>query len=179
MYFERFLCKDGLKDYANGIVVDCMGKIWIATSVGLVRMDPDNGQEYYFYASHGLPLDDISSIGLIQGESCLIYLSTHKGLFYLDPSQMVIPKANKQFIIRSLKINNNEYLYDNSKPVDLNYDENNIEIQFAHSNLLDGYLNEYYYNFRDIQNTWIPIGHQPMLRLSYGYKGLSKWRCMF
>lgn len=166
MYFERFLCKDGLKDYANGIVVDCMGKIWIATSVGLVRMDPDNGQEYYFYASHGLPLDDISSIGLIQGESCLIYLSTHKGLFYLDPSQMVIPKANKQFIIRSLKINNNEYLYDNSKPVDLNYDENNIEIQFAHSNLLDGYLNEYYYNFRDIQNTWIPIGHQPMLRLN-------------
>jgi signal transduction histidine kinase/ligand-binding sensor domain-containing protein len=165
MQFKHYLSKDRLHDYANNVVVDCLNIIWISSANGLVRVDLANNTEYQFYEVHGLPVRDISQVDKVTGDSCLLYLTTHKGFVIFDPTKFVIPPPKKELILRYVKINDKNYLEDMDKPISLNYEDNNLEIQFGQSNLLDGFLNEYFYKFDGEGSDWTYMGHDPLLRL--------------
>lgn len=164
LIFENLTQIIGLLDnYITSLTIDCLGNIWGSTITSLFRFDPITSSTYFFTKNHGLPSTEIT-VSKVQGQKCKLHLRGPKWNFYLDPESFQIPKAKNSLFIRSLKVNGKELEF--NKKLELEYDQNNLEIEFAHANLLDGNLEKYYYKLYEENKDWTYIGDKPILRLA-------------
>ena len=164
MKFTNYTQTIGLMDnYITSLTIDCLGNVWGSTIKSLFRFDPITSSTYFFLKNHGIP-SNVITISKVQGQKCKLHLRGPKWNFYLDPESFQIPKAKNSLFIRSLNINGKEVEF--NKKLELDYDQNNLEIEFAHANLLDGNLEKYYYQLYEENKDWTYIGDKPILRLA-------------
>lgn len=159
-YKDKFYLQD---NYINSLTCDKKGIVWTTNISKLIRIDPTTYQSYEFNTYHGLPTGGITT-HLVTGNQNLQYLINSKGYIYLHHTEFQYPIPDTTLIIRSIKANNQDVSIDQLSA--LSYEQNNLEIQFATPNLLDGFLNTYYFRFFDKDSNWISIGKEPILRLS-------------
>ncbi len=178
MYFENFTQKIGLQDnFITSLTTDCLGKIWGSNLSYLFRYDPMNSSTYFFTKNHGIPSTEIT-VSRVNGQNCKLHLKGPRWNYYLEPESFQIPKPIPSLFIRTLKVNGNEIEY--NKKLELDYDQNNLEIEFAHANLLDGNMEKYYYQISDKNKDWNFFGDKSTLRLvgiGYGSYHLSIRTC--
>ncbi|HMR66142.1 MAG TPA: PAS domain S-box protein, partial [Anaerolineae bacterium] len=70
-------------DFISGIYQDNSGLVWLATRVGLNRLDPATGQITRYGRPNGLPADMV--IGILEDDQGYLWLSTFGGLARFDP----------------------------------------------------------------------------------------------
>jgi ligand-binding sensor domain-containing protein/signal transduction histidine kinase len=79
---------DDLNSLSNDGIVAILehasGDIWVGTTNGLNRLDPESGEVTYFLESDGLP--SASIVGLLQDDHGRIWVSTLGGLSRFDPA---------------------------------------------------------------------------------------------
>lgn len=159
-YKDKFKLSD---NYINTVNCDENGILWTTNINKLIRIDPKTFQCYEFNSYYGLPSDGITT-HKVTGNPNLHYLINPKGYIYVHHTEFQYPIPDTTLIIRSIKANNQDVSIDQLSA--LSYEQNNLEIQFATPNLLDGFLNTYYFRFFDKDSNWISIGKEPILRLS-------------
>ena len=70
-------------DTVNNVFVDHLGTVWAATQNGLNKLDIKSGTFTKYYASNGLPINNLSCI--LGDRSGKLWISTSRGLSRFDP----------------------------------------------------------------------------------------------
>ncbi|MBK8562771.1 MAG: hypothetical protein IPN76_05360 [Saprospiraceae bacterium] len=167
MRFLNYTRQHGLThDYVTAVAVDCEGIIWVGSRNGLSRLDPTTGKVYRFFEQHGLPSNHVYVVKAMPDDPCQVFIGGDGGYRLLDVRHFPAPPTGSEIIVNHLKINQIDRPFTNDGLLALDYDENNIEVAFSSLNLLDGYLNEYYYRFSENDKIWKPVGHENILRLT-------------
>jgi two-component sensor histidine kinase/streptogramin lyase len=169
MRFVNYTRRNGLPhDFVNSVAVDCKGKVWVGTKHGLSRLDPATGHIHSYFKQHGLPSNNILRVRPMGTGDCHLFVGAEGGYRMLDPRQFEEAHllSNGEVIVHHVRINGQNRPFNPSEKMDLEYNENNIEIDFSSLNLLDGYLNEYYYQISENDTIWKPVGQDNILRLA-------------
>lgn len=93
-----------------------------------------------------------------------LLISTYKGLISIDLSKAIqIDKFNSPIYVNRIKINNEDYPV--SSELNLDYNENNIEINFNSNNILNATKNYYRYKILGLSNYWSKYSKESNLKL--------------
>jgi len=138
------------KEKSCRTILSDTNRLWVATDKGLIRFDPDSDFKEIYSKADGLLNTDITTIA--QSDTYL-YISTKKGLFFLDKTDNSLDNISPPDChIQSIKIWENEQpIKDN---LSLAHDENNLFIEFLSNayNIMGDY--EYYYRMVGIDSSW-------------------------
>lgn len=151
----------------RSLAIDARNNIWFVSMNKLGYYNPAKKQFYLFNTKHGLPPGNIQQIVRVKSIDDLFLVTSYGGSVLIRPDKFVIPDAIPQILIRSFLVNGKDIsIKDSVSHLKLRYDQNNLEINFSHSNLLDGVFNKYYYRFAGSKEDWVYFGTQPILRMS-------------
>lgn len=166
MRFQQVNTANGLpNDYVQSLALDGAGQIWVGSAAGLCRLDPETGVCRQFFKSHGLPNERIREISTVPGDSHRIFIGTDNGYRFARVDSFPDP-TDEKIMINAFKINGNAYHLEDGKKLSLQAEENNLEIDFSHVNLLDGHLDRYEYRFANQPGSqWASLGNESLLRL--------------
>jgi|GEM_PF-1535152 len=150
--------KDGLSsNMINRVWVENEHTVWIGSNRGLDRLVFDREDNYRIVkldqinSSHGLPSNFIRDL-LVWKEK--LWLATNSGLIYLDPDEVIkdsLPIPEVKFD----KVRVNKTYYYPNTVLDLNYDENNIIIDFLAVSFAQPNTHPFYrYRLSGSDTTW-------------------------
>jgi len=168
MKFSQYAMSDGLPgNYINRLAIDDRDNIWGITEGRLFRLNPLTGQVYTIKHIEDMPCENLTDITRIKNGDGAFIISGYDGSAYLYPDRFSIPEPIPDILLRKVLVNQKPVdLSSVNKQIQLAYNENNLELYFDHSNLMDSYQNKYYYRLSNGKTPWIYIGDQPVLRLS-------------
>ncbi|HEU4791123.1 MAG TPA: two-component regulator propeller domain-containing protein [Flavobacterium sp.] len=167
-FIKHFTEKEGLSSNdVKGITEDKKGNIWLATSHGLSKLNPENNQITNYTTINGLPVVETS--GIYKGLDGLFYVPIKNGVIPFDPDNIVENKVPPEVVIESVKYYFTEntankkdtVLFTNGKQeLSLKYNENKISFQYVALHFSNPSLNQYAYQLEGYDTDWIPAGTQ-------------------
>jgi signal transduction histidine kinase/ligand-binding sensor domain-containing protein len=168
MVFRNFSMAQGLPNaYIRTLTFDQTGKLWIGTVAGLCRYDPVTGQAWQFFKEHGLPSSGIIHVSMLPGNPARLFIATDQGFRLTYPDQFPTVPIEKRVIVHALRVNGKSTDFSAGQIIELDPDEDNIEIEFSHLNLLDGHLDRFEYRFANWpEGRWTAVGKENVLRLA-------------
>ena len=86
---------------------DSKGNIWITTSGGIFKVNPDDLSYVRFTTSDGLPENQFNFSSIMQASDGNIYCGTVNGLVAFDPDIDKLPDSNSSVHLWGLTLNNN------------------------------------------------------------------------
>lgn len=165
MIFKQYTSADGLiSDYVNTITIDCQGYVWIGAN-GLSRLDAKTGEVKRFERIHGLPSLNITKLQTDHQDSCVLFIGTDAGFRQINVLELEEPDEDKQIIINRILVNGSHFSFIPGNSFRLTYDENNLEIEFSHLNLLDGRQDQYFYRMSN-KDHWVNLGNSNEVHLT-------------
>ena len=167
-FLKHFTENEGLSSNdVRGITEDKKGNIWLATSHGLSKLNPENNQITNYTTINGLPVVETS--GIYKGADGLFYVPIKNGVIPFDPDNIVENKVPPEVVIESVK----SFYTDNKtnkkdtvlfiggkQQLSLKYDENKISFQYVALHFSNASLNQYAYQLEGYDTDWIPAGTQ-------------------
>lgn len=167
-FLKHFTESEGLSSNdVKGIVEDKKGNIWIATSHGLSKLNPDTNQISNYTTINGLSV--VETYRIYKGSGGLFYVSIKNGLIVFDPDNIAENKVSPDVVIESAKY----YFIDNKsknkdtilfagrkKQLSLKYNENKISFQYVALHFANASLNQYAYQLEGYDTDWIQAGTQ-------------------
>ncbi|MBF7073641.1 response regulator [Glaciecola sp. MH2013] len=163
---DRSLVSDYFNEKNNRgirfISQDSEGVLWLVTPVGVSRFDPKNNKLYHFDHRDGLPGSRYFYNPTSRASDNSIYLSTRDGIFYFDPKTVKVPRPDELMRLTSFEVlgstthfNVNELM---QAPLQLDYFQNNIKLEFATLDLLNARQIQYEYKLEGFDSDWIDNG---------------------
>ena len=146
------------------------GLMWLGTSSGLVRLNPDSQEVAVFNTHHGLPSASFSYGSCLKASDGTLYYGTDKGVVAFRPED--IPGGDApEIVIRSVEVFGErvpvEQSPDQEERLMLNHDENFLTIRFAALDFKASGMNQYSYFLEGYDKQWESPGH----RLEARYTG--------
>ena len=140
---------------------DRRGFRWIATNVGLVRLDLRTGEYRRYDASLGMPFNELTSQFCATGDGRLL-VGALNGFTEFRPDSMATASPAPPVVITGFSI------FDRSMPaslytapeVRLSYDQNFISLTFAALDFSDSRRNSYAYRMSGLDTGWVFAGHR-------------------
>lgn len=163
--FKNYTDEDGLiNDYVLSGIEDSDGNLWLATEGGISKFDIRTEQFFPFDAFHEQPGFNFSEKTVTKSPYGEIIWGTSKGTVLLDPSKRIVNKSKANLVFSGLQVNNKD-LRPNSEvdgqalniqyadKIILNYDQNNISIDFTITDHRYSQHN-YLYRLQGLDSTW-------------------------
>ena len=162
----------------NGLPSNCIhsisgdenGNIWIGTFNGLSRFDKNSKTVTNYYLQDGLPSNGFQFRSVFKDSDGQLFFGTEKGIVSFNPDSIVYNSFIPPVFLTDLKINNKTLSPSDStvlsvqvayaEAIDLNYDQNNISLEFAVLNYIESYKNQYMYMLEGFDNQWIHSGNK-------------------
>ncbi|MCP4309704.1 MAG: hypothetical protein GY790_00445, partial [Bacteroidetes bacterium] len=167
----------------TSILEDRMGKLWLATSDGLLRFEESTSKVSYYYWRDGLVADEFNYSASFQNENDVIYLGGTNGLVYFHPGSIQDNYHVPPVYIESFSIGNREvHVSDPDSPltqpinqtekITLKFSQNEIGFEFVALNYLLPGKNQYKYLLEGFDESgWNELGTRRRIsftNLDYG-----------
>ncbi len=149
----------------KALYCDKPGQVWLGTNKGLNKINYSFADNTFTYSStafgmaDGLPGEQVNDI---TGFNDTMYVATQGGLCFLPENLRVDTKDIPSFI-NSVSINGTDRVLEPS--YELNYDENNISIDFSGIDL-SGFIPHFEYSINN--GSWLPTERIELSRLAPG-----------
>ena len=167
-FLKHFTEKEGLSSNdVSKITEDKKGNIWVATSHGLSKLNPDTNKITNYTTINGLPV--VQTDGIYKGSNGLFYVYFKNGIIPFDPDNIVENKVPPQVVIESIKYhaasntanNVDTILFTEGKQqLALKYNENKISFQYVALHFDNASLNQYAYQLEGFDKEWIQADTQ-------------------
>jgi ligand-binding sensor domain-containing protein/signal transduction histidine kinase/DNA-binding response OmpR family regulator len=166
-FTRAYTKKDGLaNDNVLGILEDKQQQIWISTSNGLSKLDPQTGAFKTYTVSDGLSGNEFNYNSFFKSKKGTFFFGTYNGLTYFLPEE--IQKNNFQAPIlftrlmlfnKPVGINGSDQLLREdisyTQKLVFKYDQNIFTLQFALLSYIKSRKNRYAYKLEGVNNQWI------------------------
>src|SRR5690606_7385365 len=105
----NFTIENGLPDnQIFRIAEDNQGMLWVSTSKGLSRFNPDKLLFKTYHTAHGLPTEQFNYNSSFKDQDGTLYFGTVKGLISFNPADFIKNNYVPPVYITGLQINNQE-----------------------------------------------------------------------
>lgn len=171
--FENWRRRDGLPgDVVNGITFDGGGHVWLSTSRGLCRLNPDDGTVQSFGPRHGLQYEYVAGAYDRAADGTLIFAGTD-GFDYFHPDWIQTRADQPPVAFTDFRIFNHEAPLPGQlatlKRLELNHRQNYFSFEFAALGFAFPEQVRYAYKLEGFDRDWVDAG----TRRFVGYTNLN------
>jgi signal transduction histidine kinase/ligand-binding sensor domain-containing protein len=167
--FKRITSKEGLpNDVIYGILEDKSGNLWLSTNKGICKFNYDKNTFMYFDVRDGLQSNEFNTNAYYQNDSGIIFFGGVNGFNSFNPNKFYsntfppnVAIINFELFGKPVEINqivNDRIVLKNSveqtKQIELNYDENVFSIDFASLDYASPLKNKYSYVMEGFDKKW-------------------------
>jgi signal transduction histidine kinase/ligand-binding sensor domain-containing protein/CheY-like chemotaxis protein len=164
--FEHFTSADGLPgDVIFGIVVDETDAVWVSTSEGLARRDPETKRWRAYDVHDGLQSPEFVRGAYHRGRSGRIYFGGINGLNVFTPGEVLDNPHAPPIVLTSFRIRDREVTLPPLSPdpattprLALSHRENAISVEFAALDYAHAARNRYAYRLEGADEEWVQSG---------------------
>lgn len=146
---KNYTVKDGLTSNDCRVVLPEKDTLWIGTNKGINKLVIPSGKIYSLTVNDGLPSNQITAIHARNGK---IWIGTPKGLAIMPKKKFDYVPPKPETRLNSIKINGK--LFPNQSNYSLNYDQNNIQIQYRGIAFHAKGKEKYQYRMLGLDTTW-------------------------
>jgi signal transduction histidine kinase/AraC-like DNA-binding protein len=170
-WFQHFTSKDGLSnEVIQSIMEDNQGFIWVSTEggSGISKLNPETGRFENFSLSNQKRAGLFNEGARWKMKNGDLMFGSYFGIFIFNPSQIKSDNYTPPVVITGLKINgmdvypkqSNSPLSESislTKEIQLKYDQNSFNIEFAMLNFYSSAFNQYTYFLEGYEKFWNPV----------------------
>ena len=174
--FKRYYRNNGLpSNEIMGILEDNSGNLWISTSNGLSKFDYINENFINFDITDGLVSDgfNLATYKDMEGK---LYFGTNLGMVSFFPDEIILSTYEPLIVITSVKILKNQkwvekanfvsVLQEIREPVELDYNNNIITIEFAAFDYTKPTENSFEYKIEGLDDNWVSYGSKRSITIT-------------
>ncbi len=161
--------KDGLPNtFIYGILENEDGNLWLSTNKGLSRFDPVKENFRNYTVSDGLQSNEFNTGAYYKNASGEFFFGGVNGFNHFYPNEIKDNPYNPAPIITGFKIFDKPYVSDTSieyiTQVQLNYNENNLLLEYMLPEYSDPLKNTFSYKLKGLDLDWINAGKERFVR---------------
>lgn len=162
------------------------GSLWMTSSTGVTRFDPQAGVFKHFTLAGNIEINEFTYRGGLKTSSGDIIFSGDNGLIMFSPERMSTNMVRPPVVLNNLYVNNmkirpggedgilSQSLQHQSRIV-LRHDQSNIAIEYAALNYASSQNNRYAYMLEGFDREWVEVGNR---RTAY-YTNLPPGKYLF
>ncbi|MCG8310645.1 MAG: response regulator [Cytophagales bacterium] len=184
--FELLTVSNGLpNNTVYGLLESKDGKVWFSTNQGLSAYDYPNRSIRNYNLSDGLSQMQFNYGSYFKDEDGTMYFGHINGLTYFNPADVSDNVNKPQLLFTDFKLSNQsipateegilKYPINDTKQIELNYQQKSFTIDFVAVNHISARNNTYYYYLEGFEDNWIEMGNKN----SATYTNLSPGRYTF
>ena len=155
-YFGK---SDGLSnEKIYSLTQDENGNLWMLTNSGLASFNLITKHFKNFSLSSDLNLDDAPQFIYYDSPSKQIFTICRNAVIHFSPEKLTVIQNEKPIFITHLKVNDKEIFSDFSSPLQLDYNQNQLSIQFTSVNLADENSISFLTKLEGADNDFVNVG---------------------
>ncbi len=155
---------DGLDATVLGITMDNRKRLWLCTSRGITCFDPESGKVLDYTRSDGLMATFHSAKPYYDAERNRVYAGGEGWLTWFEvPGELRDPRPLR-IVLTDVSVNDSLFRVEQGGMLKLGPRQNNLLVQFAGINLVDGANNRYQYRLNG--GNWTDLGHAAEVRFA-------------
>ncbi len=170
--FESYTQKDGLRSHSvQGILGDEKNNaLWLSTFDGISRFDLKKKTFSNFGVDDGIHSSQFADGSALKTSNGLFIFGGSNGITVFNPNEIQNNLIPPKITITDFKLFNESILPKKNSPLEkpiyetnkitLNYDENDIELDYFASNYVDPQKNQYAYKLENYEDDWRYVGNQ-------------------
>ncbi len=140
-----------VSNFSKVLFIDEEEMLWIGTDKGLVRLNLNNHNDVlYMDKTDGLPVNEISAIISYDG---LMWIGTPKGLVSFNPKSIKLDTIASPMYISAFSVWEKDTTLSSNYVLD--YNQNNIKIDYAGINYASRGVLNYHYRMIGIDTNWV------------------------
>lgn len=159
------------QEYIKGIVQDKQGNLWISTSKGITKFNPQTSQYRKFNSNDGLQGYEFEANACLVGRDGTFYFGGINGFNTFHPEHMPINKQAPPVYLTSFQLFNREITPDEkdsplqqdismTPTIELNYQQSSIAFVYAALNYIASANNSYRYMLKGFDRSWSKVASQ-------------------
>jgi ligand-binding sensor domain-containing protein len=159
---------------AAAILEDDQKNLWINSSIGIVRINPQRNQTTIYGKNHGVMVDNFAAqSGRYKGKNGELFFGDLKGYYAFYPGDFILNPTAPQVMIsdfrladRPVKPGNNEPLsvpLMQTKEIRLDYNQNVFSFEFTGIHYSSPEDNRHLYMLENLDNTWQKTGPEKVV----------------
>lgn len=159
--FTKYYDKDGLaSNYINSVIIDDNENIWLGTNKGLSKFIINESRFINFTERDGISGNQFNKRAAYKTKEGHLLFGTTEGVVSFNPDDIeeITPKVDK-VVLDTLWINRELFISDGDN-IELNYDENNITIQYFLPNYTRIGSITYLYKMDEVNEEWVTGGKE-------------------
>lgn len=167
----HLLIKDGLPDHViYGILEDQNHTLWISTNRGISNFDPETYQFRNYGLDEGLIDLEFNQNAYTKGAGGMLYFGSGNGVTAFEPERLNFNSIPPQVVFTDFKLFNRSVKAGSGSPLEqpiseaekivLDYDQNEISIDFVALHFTNSEKNQYSYQLEGFDEEWIEAGSQ-------------------
>ncbi|HEY4109341.1 ligand-binding sensor domain-containing protein [Puia sp.] len=153
--------------HISDIHEDHRKRLWLVTEGGLVCFDPQTGIFANFTTKDGLPVSYPTSNLFYDDRAKRFYTGGHGAWFYFDPDGIFPGRSVKNTLITALLVNGAPWPLNTGASTVFHSQQNDITIQYAAVDLVDGPSTRYFYRLLGADTGWMSAGKQRQINFSH------------
>lgn len=166
--FKRYSTADGLPaDFIFKTLEDDQKQLWITTTRGLVRMNPDNDQITLYTTSNGILNDQFNYNSGYKDAEGRLFFGSVKGMISFNPKQFSPNNFRPPIYITGLQVHNKEFVpkddtgvpqsITTTQRIRLPYNQASFSVDFAALSYTAPEMMQYAYIMHGLQEGWTTI----------------------
>jgi signal transduction histidine kinase/ligand-binding sensor domain-containing protein/CheY-like chemotaxis protein len=161
--FTHFTEKNGLPNNSiYGILGDKEGNLWISTNYGISKFNPSNNKFTNYNELDGLPLNEFNTFSFHRSNDGEMFFGGNNGITYFYPENIKSNNFVPPIVITSFRIFDKPIEFkeriNNSKEIELGYNEDYFSFEFVALNFSNTGKNQYAYKMEGFDKDWIKCG---------------------
>lgn len=160
--FENYSERNGLSSgMVYSLVEDHDGKLWMSTFAGISGFDPDTKQFSNYDKNNGIRIAEFTPGSGFVTSGNEVFFGGNNGFVSFYPQQIKENNYIPPVFITKISVNNQELgnqviIY--KKPLQLNYKQSNISVEFSALNYIFPHQNLYAYKLEGFDKKWNYVG---------------------
>jgi len=168
---KEFHAADGLpNEYIHNILVDKMQDIWVSTNTGIARYDKKSDSFDSYGAFEGVFFNEFNEGAFFNKSTGSLFLGGINGLIEFNPKELKIRYGTSNIVFTKFKILNKivpigknfvlKKSINETKKIELRYNQNSITLEFAALNFINPNSIKYEYKLDGFDSQYIKTDSQ-------------------
>jgi ligand-binding sensor domain-containing protein len=162
--FQHYTVQNGLNSSTvNGVLEDNDGFIWISTSRGVSRLDPETNDIKHYNLADEIHFNELNQGVMLKTKDGRMFFGGEKGISAFYPQQIKSNSNIPKVVLTNISSGNEQLLFkqplNELKEVIFDHNDYLVAFDFAALDYTQPRKNKYQYKLEGLDENWIQLGH--------------------